>query len=253
MDQYKVAIIDDDEISLDALCFKLQKYNALELIGTARNGVAGKKLINKVRPDLLFLDVELPDMKGMDLLEQIQDNIDWNMRVVFYTAYDKYMLPAIRRSAFDYLLKPFSEDELDVVISRFIKIASHDNNCVTIPPIALSATHADQTFIIITPTNDMRVLRPMEIGYFCYRSEYKQWEAVLADNSLLALKKSTIAEQIINYSSCFIQVHQAFIININYLMMIKDGRCILYPPFDGAVELVVSRKYKRVLADRFCL
>ena len=67
----------------------------------------GKKLIAKVQPDLLFLDVELPDMTGMELLQEIRDSVSWNMRIVFYTAYDKYMIQAIREAAFDYLLKPF--------------------------------------------------------------------------------------------------------------------------------------------------
>lgn len=70
MDRYKVAIVDDDELSLDNLVFGLQKFENFHLEGTARNGVSGKKLIAKVRPDLLFLDVELPDMRGMDLAGQ---------------------------------------------------------------------------------------------------------------------------------------------------------------------------------------
>ena len=102
MDRYKVAIVDDDELSLDNLVFGLQKFENFHLEGTARNGVSGKKLIAKVRPDLLFLDVELPDMRGMDLLDSIRESLTWGMKVVFYKAYDKYMMSAIRQSAFDY-------------------------------------------------------------------------------------------------------------------------------------------------------
>ena len=91
MDRYKVAIVDDDELSLDNLVFGLQKFENFHLEGTARNGVSGKKLIAKVRPDLLFLDVELPDMRGMDLLDSIRESLTWGMKVVFYTAYDKYI------------------------------------------------------------------------------------------------------------------------------------------------------------------
>ena len=69
---YRVVIIDDDEFSADNLCLELKKYNRLSIDGMARNGVNGRKLLEKVHPDLLFLDVELPDMKGMELLEQIR-------------------------------------------------------------------------------------------------------------------------------------------------------------------------------------
>ena len=121
MDRYKVAIVDDDELSLDNLAFGLQKFEDFHVEGTARNGASGKKLIAKVHPDLLFLDVELPDMRGMDLLDSIRESLTWDMKVVFYTAYDKYMVSAIRQSAFDYLLKPFEKEELELIISRFMK------------------------------------------------------------------------------------------------------------------------------------
>ena len=115
---YRVVIIDDDEFSADNLCLELKKYNRLSIDGMARNGANGRKLLEKVHPDLLFLDVELPDMKGMELLEQLRGAITWNMQIVFYTAYDKYMIYAIRGAAFDYLLKP--NDSL-LLTDNFIK------------------------------------------------------------------------------------------------------------------------------------
>ena len=107
MDKYKVVIVDDDDVALENLSFELWKDARFSLEGTVRNGRKGKKLIMKVQPDLLFLDVEMPDMTGLELLQEIRDYVSWNMRVVFYTAYDKYMIQAIREAAFDYLLKPF--------------------------------------------------------------------------------------------------------------------------------------------------
>lgn len=109
MERFRVVIVDDDDVSLENLDFSLRKDTRFQVEGVARNGKQGKKVITKVRPDLLFLDVEMPDMTGMELLQDIRDSISWNMKVVFYTAYDKYMIQAIRESAFDYLLKPFEE------------------------------------------------------------------------------------------------------------------------------------------------
>ena len=85
-----ILIIDDDEYSADNLCLELKRYGQLVVEGIARNGSNGKKMIDKLRPDILFLDVELPDMKGIELLEQINSCVTWNMQVIFYTAYDKY-------------------------------------------------------------------------------------------------------------------------------------------------------------------
>lgn len=250
MERFRVVIVDDDDVSLENLDFSLRKDTRFQVEGVARNGKQGKKVITKVRPDLLFLDVEMPDMTGMELLQDIRDSISWNMKVVFYTAYDKYMIQAIRESAFDYLLKPFEEQDLQDILERFIRQKEADSRIV---PYAGTPLHAGQTFIVFTPTNDMRALRPAEIGFFRYCSERKQWEVILSQQPPLVLRRGMTAEQIIRYSPCFVQIHQSYIINIDYLMIIKDSKCLLYPPFDKVDELLVSKKYKKELQDRFCL
>lgn len=250
MGRFRVVIVDDDDVSLENLDFSLRKDTRFQVEGVARNGKQGKKVITKVRPDLLFLDVEMPDMTGMELLQDIRDSISWNMKVVFYTAYDKYMIQAIRESAFDYLLKPFEEQDLQDILERFIRQKEADSRIV---PYAGTPLHAGQTFIVFTPTNDMRALRPAEIGFFRYCSERKQWEVILSQQPPLVLRRGMTAEQIIQYSPCFVQIHQSYIINIDYLMIIKDSKCLLYPPFDKVDELLVSKKYKKELQDRFCL
>ncbi len=251
MDKYKVAIVDDDEVSLENISFELKKDIRFSLEGTARNGKQGKKLITKVQPDLLFLDVEMPDMTGLELLRKIRDCVTWNMRVIFYTAYDKYMIEAIREAAFDYLLKPFDERDLKDILARFIKQVEQEQK--TTIPTCVPPHNTGQTFIVFTPTNDMRALRPAEIGFFRYCSDRKQWEVILNNQLPLTLRRGMTAEQITQYSPCFVQIHQSYIINIDYLMLIKDNKCVLYPPFDQVTELLVSKKYKKELQDRFCL
>ena len=92
---------------------------------TATTAELGKRHILKYQPDLVFLDVELPDMSGFDLLDDIRDDILPNLRVVFYTVYDKYILDALRASAFDYLLKPYLIEELEALYRTF----SYDRAC----------------------------------------------------------------------------------------------------------------------------
>lgn len=120
-DKYKVVIVDDERTAIDALRRELGAYQELEIKGTANNGAKGKKMIMELRPDLLFLDVELPDVLGLNLLSEMRDEVLWDMKVVFYTSYDKYLLQALRESAFDFLLKPFETGDLRVVIERYRK------------------------------------------------------------------------------------------------------------------------------------
>lgn len=112
-DKYKVVIVDDERTAIDALRRELGAYQEFEIKGTASNGAKGKKMIMELRPDLLFLDVELPDVLGLNLLSEIRDEVLWDMKVVFYTSYDKYLLQALRESAFDFLLKPFETEDLN--------------------------------------------------------------------------------------------------------------------------------------------
>ena len=163
---------------------------------------------------------------------------------------DKYMIQAIREAAFDYLLKPFEEQDLKDILTRFVKQVEAGQR-VSLP--VGSPVHTGQTFIVFTPTNDMRALRPAEIGFFRYCSERKQWEVILNNQPPLTLRRGMTAEQITLYSPCFVQIHQSYIINIDYLMLIRDNKCVLYPPFDKVTELLVSKKYKKELQDRFCL
>ena len=142
------------------------------------------------------------------------------------------------------------EQDLKDILTRFVKQVEAGQR-VSLP--VGSPVHTGQTFIVFTPTNDMRALRPAEIGFFRYCSERKQWEVILNNQPPLTLRRGMTAEQITLYSPCFVQIHQSYIINIDYLMLIRDNKCVLYPPFDKVTELLVSKKYKKELQDRFCL
>lgn len=107
--------------------------------------------------------------------------------------------------------------------------------------------------MISTPTNDLHILRSIDIGFFRYNSDRKLWEVVLNNQLPLLLKKNTTADHIKGYDPCFVQIHQSCIININYLMMIKENRCVMFPPFENITELQVSKKFRKELQDRFYL
>lgn len=242
---FRTVIIDDEESAVDNLSFELRRYPYVVVEGTARTGNVGLRVIEKIKPDLLFLDVELPDMTGMDVLARLRERITWNMWVVFYTAHNKYVIDALRSAAFDFLQKPVDSDELQQVMSRLngqVVSGSVDN---------VSTLLTDRPFMVITPTGDMRFLRASEIGYFRYLSNRKIWEAALADGTFLPLRRNTTAEQLCAYDMDFIQIHQSYIVNMHYLLMVQDNRCIMYPPFNTAEELVISRKYKKMMVERF--
>ena len=131
-------------------------------------------------------------MYGMELLSKVRDNIDWDMRVVFHTAYNKYMIDALRSSAFDFLLKPVDPQELDNVIKRFVSEFSSSKG--TFSSKDAVKNHTDIPLMITTPTGDLRMIKVSEIGFFRYVSTRKIWEAVLSGGEALPLKRNTSAE-----------------------------------------------------------
>lgn len=248
---YKVAIIDDEHDSAKALIEQLKSYPRFHVEGVAHDAVSGISMIKRVMPDLLFLDVELPEMYGMEVLGKVKNDINWNMRVVFYTAHDKYMINALRNSAFDFLLKPIDRKEFDIVISRFL--VDYETN----PPLFESEdivnTHNESSFMVVLPTGEMKMIKLADVGFFRYASDRKIWEAVLITKESVSLRRNVSADFLCSFYKRFVQVHQSYIINLDYLVMIQDNNCVLCPPFDDCTDIAVSRKYKKNLMDKFCI
>src|SRR6185437_9361403 len=121
----KTAIIIDDELKgRIALSQKLHDYcSDVRLVGEAGNGEEGIKIIEKLRPDIVFLDIEMPRMDGFEMLLRLpQKNFD----LIFTTAYDQYAIKAIKYAAFDYLLKPIDIEELKLAVSKSNQL--HNSN-----------------------------------------------------------------------------------------------------------------------------
>lgn len=227
---YKVIIIDDEKAAIETLRRDLEVQADLEIKGTAGNGAKGKKLIMDIHPDLLFLDIELPDIQGIRLLSEIREHVLWDMKVVFYTAYDKYLLQALRESAFDYLLKPYDIEELNLIIERYRKTMASSAQPLPSFASAVGTLMPGRDLFMISTVTGFRFLRLEEIGYFEYLKDKRLWQVELFNQTKLCLKKNTTAGDIIGYSDAFVQISQSAIININYLAMIKSKQCLLYPP-----------------------
>ena len=114
----KVVIIDDDKSSGKALADLLETKYDMEVLGCALCGLDGLAMVNRYQPDVLFLDVQLPDVNGLDFLDKLSGFVHRRCQVVMYTAYDEYILTAFRKQAFDVLLKPINPQELDTIVSR---------------------------------------------------------------------------------------------------------------------------------------
>lgn len=251
---YNVIIIEDEEDESKRLVKALGKYPEFHVIAIVPTLRKAPEEIKKYRPDLLFLDIELPDGKGFTMIDKLRTYITWNMKTVFYTAHDKYMLNAIRSEVFDYLLKPFDDHDLDKILKKFIE-RKHEEEKTSIPNTPLSVQNSIQStdnecFIIQMPSGDIRVVKMSDIGIFHHNMGRRTWEVLLFNQEWVPLRSNMKPEQISEYSPQFIRTHQSYIINISYLAMIHDNSCLMYPPFNK-MEIPISNRYKRILKQRF--
>lgn len=125
MEKVRVLIVDDEPIARGGLRTLLAAERDFEIIGESRNGREAIQAIREQKPDLVFLDVQMPKMNGFTVIEQI--GVEQMPAVIFVTAYDKYALQAFEINALDYLLKPFDEERLQKTLQRVRKHFLREN------------------------------------------------------------------------------------------------------------------------------
>lgn len=113
----RTLIIEDEELARELLRSYLGKIATVEVIGECENGFEGVKAINELKPDLVFLDIQMPKLSGFEMLELI----DHHPEVIFTTAYDQYALKAFEFNAADYLLKPFAKERLHAAVEKVLE------------------------------------------------------------------------------------------------------------------------------------
>lgn len=243
----KTIIVDDDISALNKLQEDLTIFPEIKIIAGVSSAETARTLITTSQPDLLFLDIEMPGTSGLELLNDIKEDIR-DIRIVFYTAYNKYLKDAIRYSAFDYLQKPYLPEELSFIINRIQTSAPANKS--HIDQSIRTLLQQENKFAIQTITGLMLV-KCHEVLLFQYLKDQRCWQMRFSDNSLYKLRTNITAKDLIALSTSFIQINQNCIINLSYLMSIENKtlKCIFYPPFDE-IELEVSSRYFKKIKDK---
>lgn len=120
MAKIKCFLLDDQINSIERLKSLLYQTNQVEIIGELCDPVKAIDLILKQKPELVFIDVEMPRMSGFEVVQEIHNNLFFP-KFIFVTAYDQYAIKAIRAGAFDYILKPIDIDDLKEALNRFLE------------------------------------------------------------------------------------------------------------------------------------
>ena len=241
----KVFIVDDNQEAIEVLQRLLEKNYSVDIVGTACDAKSAAETIIQTEPDIIFIDIELPTMSGLEFCSLIRQDIKPETKVVFYTGHEKYMLDAIRHQAFDYLMKPPTEQDLSQIMTRY-----YENKLAGIPS---GGSNAEQLpiILVVNAMNEHTTLRVSDIAYFRYNQERKIWEAICMDGTIYLLRHRTTADVILNYSGDFVQIHKRYIVNINQIKKIQESACILMEPMESVTELRISKNYRTQLMSAF--
>lgn len=234
-------IIDDETNSRNALLQKIVKYCPdVTVIAECENGEQGIESIETKKPDIVFLDVEMPRMNGFTMLQQLKNK---NFEVIFITAYDHYAIKAIKYSALDYLLKPVEVEDLKAAVEKVTQKRKQleGNNRVELLLQNFLEEKAAHQRIAISSMEGLQFIPTDDIIYLEANSNYTSFY-ITGNRKIMAAKTLKDFEEILP-ASMFIRIHHSYLINKNGVeKYIKgDGGQVI---MKNGVTLDVARRKK---------
>ncbi len=228
-------IVDDEELARAVLREMLSRHPEVEITAECQNGFEAVKAVAEHKPDLLFLDIQMPKLDGFETLELIGTD----MAIVFTTAYDEYALKAFEVHAVDYLLKPYGADRFEGALARAkersaVKIAAPSElRAVATPP----GHFADR--IVVRDGTNVHIIPTAKLDFVEAQDDY----IALASKGSKHLKQQTISsiETVLDPKQ-FLRIHRSYIVNLERVSKVepygKDSRVAILQ--DGT-KLPVSR------------
>ena len=239
-------IVDDEKLARELLQEYLLQLPNIQVLGECSKGKDAVEMIDKLKPDLIFLDVQMPGMSGFDVLEEITHD----PYVIFCTAYDQYAIKAFEKNAVDYILKPLDQERFKLGVERAISRMKMEQNNVgeLLRNMKTENKTSYDTHIFVQKSEKLLNLPVEEIVYLEASGDY----TILTTKGDQFVSSSGIGklEEILNPET-FIRVHRSTIININNLKEIEKH-------FNGGMvvkmlngkSFPVSRTYAKLIRKK---
>ena len=236
-------IIDDEEPAVKNLSLILDTYcNNIEVAGTAHSAREGVGLINREKPDMVFLDIEMPNNNGFTLLDELGE---LNFKLVFVTAYSEYAIQAIKFSALDYLLKPIKADEVLLAIEKSIKSGYKSRMNFYDNLLKNLATDRENQSIILKENDRSTVVRIADIVRFESDRNYTQVCMKTGETVLLSKTLKIFDEMLKDHG--FLRIHKSHLINsANIDKILLKEHCVLLTTGE---KVKFSTRKKKELSD----
>lgn len=244
MEKLRAVIVDDERSSLQNLQQKLTEFCPdIQVIASSEKPEEAILLIRQHKPDVIFLDIEMPRMSGIRMLDELTD---YTGEIIFTTAYNHYAVDAIRISAFDYLVKPVSITELQNAVARLVKYKqSETKERLDILRQSLSETKSQEDKIAVPTSEGLEFIQIRNIVHIESSSNYSKIFLVSGKNMLVTKLLKDFEDILSPYR--FYRVHNSHLINMNYIQKYirgEGGQVVLQ---NGDVVDVSRRKKEEFL------
>lgn len=209
----KTVLIDDEPLARTIVSEYLQSYTEIMVIQECNDGFEGVKAIAQHKPDLIFLDIQMPKINGFEMLELL----DEPPAVIFTTAFDEYAIKAFEAHAIDYLLKPFSKDRFDKALKKWLQQRQTPTAVRSAIPQGMHQPE-ESNRIVVKEGSNIRIIPVTEIIYI---EAYDDYVKIFTQKEMF-LKKKTMSfyEQTLEGSQ-FIRVHRSYLIQLSQITRIE--------------------------------
>lgn len=240
-------IIEDNHLARKFLSDLLSEHCPnIQLCGTASNIHEGRELIREVQPELVFLDVEMPQGTGFSLLENIK-NIDF--QVIFTTAHEKYALQAIKYSALDYLLKPVDVDDLLQAVEKAAQQQPQDVSALKIQTLLQNLDNQPSSVkkLVLKDRYGMQIVKVQDIIRLEADGSYTKF--YLNNGKTFTISKSLKEYDNLLPNKDFFRCHQSHLVNMEYLDRYDTRNGDMLQMIDGS-EVPISRRKREMLIGK---
>lgn len=241
MNTLKCIAVDDEPLALKLVETFINQTPFLQLVSSCDNAVEAMGVIREEQPDLVFLDINMPNLTGMELARLLQEQSGPSPKIVFTTAYNHYAIEGYRVNAVDYLLKPFSYEEFLRAATKVLSISEEASS--QIAPLS-----EEDDFIFLKVEYQWVKVALKEVLYIESLKDYVKVHLENSDKSLMSLISLKALEEKLSASK-FMRMNRSFIVPLDKITAISKNSI-----FINKIEITVGEQYKdtfKVIVDKW--
>lgn len=242
----RVVLIDDEELAIQTLERILSKFSNISVVGSFTDPIKGLMQMATLKPDVVFLDIEMPVINGFEVARQLVSTSE-KIQIVFVTAFDDYAVRAFELNSLDYLLKPVTPERMEKTVNRILSSDSKGISEKTIDS-AIKQSKIKMNKVVLNENEKLIVINPFDIYYFTTEGNSVQ---IITEDKVFSSKETLLywEEKMIQFD--FFRCHKSFLVNLQKVSEIHSmfNNTYIIRLTNKKAEIPVSRRYSASLKN----